>query len=77
MRLPSARRPAFALGALVAAWIAVVGGLSWFLAASQSSSRSSLSARLQARTELAAEFSSLYVNDLISRERREAMSWLA
>lgn len=77
MRLPRVRLPALMLGGLVAAWIAVIGGLSWFLAASQSSSRASISARLQARTELGAEFASLYVSDLISRERREAMSWLA
>jgi diguanylate cyclase (GGDEF)-like protein len=77
MRLRAARRPTFVLAALVVAWIAVIGGLSWFLAGSQSSSRGSLSDRMQARTELGAEFASLYVSDLISRERREAMSWLA
>jgi diguanylate cyclase (GGDEF)-like protein len=64
-------------GVLALAGILLVGGLSWFLASKESSSRRSLAQRFQARTELGAESVSLYVGDLIAREHREAFAWLA
>jgi diguanylate cyclase (GGDEF)-like protein len=55
----------------------VVGGLAWFLAASQASARHSLVERLGARVQLGAEFTTLYADDLFARERQVAESWLA
>jgi diguanylate cyclase (GGDEF)-like protein len=71
------RRPGWLLVGLAAAWLAAIGGLSWLLASSEGSSRSSLVQRFDSRTALGSEFASLYVRDLISREHREGRSWLA
>jgi diguanylate cyclase (GGDEF)-like protein len=62
---------------LVLVWAAMIGGLGWLLADSQSSSKSSITQRLQARSQQGADFAALYLDDLIGRDRREAQSWLA
>jgi diguanylate cyclase (GGDEF)-like protein len=62
--------------ALVAGWLAVIVVAAWGLAASQDSSRQAMLTRLQARTEYAASFISIYARDLLVRERSAARSWL-
>ncbi len=57
-------------------WAAVTGALAWFLANSQSDSRRSIVQRTQARVQLGAEFATLYVGDLLSREHTQGMTWL-
>ncbi len=57
-------------------WIALMLALGELLATSQAHARRDVAARLDARTKAGAEFSSLYVNDILARERRQATSWL-
>jgi diguanylate cyclase (GGDEF)-like protein len=62
---------------LVLAWAAMIGGLGWLLAASQSASESSITQRLQQRSQQFAGFGAQYLDDLVASDRREAQSWLA
>jgi diguanylate cyclase (GGDEF)-like protein len=63
--------------ALVAAWLLIIAVGGWALAASQSSSRRAVAARVQSRTEYSASFISIYARDLLARERAAAQAWLA
>src|ERR1700684_3966435 len=74
-------RPARSRGAVVVAialgWIVVMLALAELLATSQAHARHDVAQKRAARTEAGAEFSSLYVKDLLARERTQASSWLA
>jgi diguanylate cyclase (GGDEF)-like protein len=59
------------------AWAGAMFGLAELLATSQSHARSGIAGRLSQRTSAAAEFSSLYVKDILARERQQAATWLA
>ncbi len=64
--------------ALVAlAWLGLMVGLAGLLAGSQATARRQVAQRFQARTANGAEFASLYVRDILSRERRLATIGLA
>jgi diguanylate cyclase (GGDEF)-like protein len=63
--------------ALTAAWLAVIVVAGGLLGGSQDSSRDAMLSRLQARTNYAASFISVYARDLLTRERAAAGSWLA
>ncbi len=63
--------------ALVICWIALIEAGCRLLANSQANSRKGMAARLQTRTQLAANFVSIYAGDLISRQRAQAFSWFA
>jgi diguanylate cyclase (GGDEF)-like protein len=73
-------RPARSRSAVVLAvalgWIVVMLALAQLLATSQAHARRDVAQRLAARTQAGAEFSSLYVKDLLAREREQAASWL-
>jgi diguanylate cyclase (GGDEF)-like protein len=75
------KRPRLRLGrlgvVLVAGWLAVIVVAGSVLAASQDSSREAMLGRLQARTQYAASFISIYARDLVTRERSAARSWLS
>jgi hypothetical protein len=66
-------RPARSRSAVVLAvalgWIVVMLALAQLLATSQAHARRDVAQRLAARTQAGAEFSSLYVKDLLPRER--------
>lgn len=62
---------------LLVMWVALMGALSWFLAASQARARRDTAQRLAARTASGAEFSSLSVQDIFAREREQAKDALA
>jgi diguanylate cyclase (GGDEF)-like protein len=62
---------------LVLVWVAMIGGLGCLLAASQNASESSITQRLQLRSQQVAQFASQYLDDLVASDRREALSWLA
>jgi len=57
----------------IVVWIAVVAGLVLFLGNSQRDGRRLIVARTQTRVQLGAEFATLYVKDLLSRERTEGL----
>ncbi len=63
--------------ALVIGWFALIAAGCLLLADSQANSRNGIAARLQTRTQLAANFVSIYAGDLISRQRAQAFSWFA
>jgi diguanylate cyclase (GGDEF)-like protein len=64
------------LGAVaIVAWLVVMVVAGWVLAGSQSSSRRAVAGRLEARTRYAATFVSIYVHDLLERDRSAAQSW--
>jgi diguanylate cyclase (GGDEF)-like protein len=73
-------RPARSRGAVVLAlalgWIVVMLALAELLATSQAHARRDVAQKLSARAQAGAEFSSLYVKDLLGRERQQAASWL-
>jgi hypothetical protein len=50
--------------------------LAELLASSQAHARRGVAQKLSARTAAGAEFSSLYVKDILAREREQAASWL-
>jgi len=58
------------------AWLGAMCALAVFLSASQAQARRDVAQRLEARTSAGAEFSSLYVRDILARERVQAASWL-
>lgn len=62
---------------VVIAWLGIMVALAGFLAASQARARRDVAQRLEARVASGAEFSSLYVRDIFTRERRQAATWLA
>ena len=62
--------------AVALAWVVLMLALAQLLATSQGHARRNLAQKLAARTQTGAEFSSLYVKDILERERREAVSWL-
>jgi hypothetical protein len=88
MRLPSIRSgslPAVSAGrdraraAIVVAlivWVGVIGALTVALSNSQSAARHLIITRTQTRAQLGAEFATLYVKDLLGRERTEGLTWL-
>ena len=63
--------------ALVIGWLALIAAGSWLLATSQANSRTAMAARLQARVQLAANFVSIYANDLLTSQRAQALTWFA
>jgi len=63
--------------ALVIGWLAVIAAGGWALAASQSSSRRAVAARVESRTRYSASFISLYTRDLLARDRAAAEAWLS
>jgi diguanylate cyclase (GGDEF)-like protein len=62
--------------AVAVGWIVVMLALAELLATSQAHARRDVAQKLTARTHAGAEFSSLYVKDLLARERQQAASWL-
>jgi len=80
--LPQARAP---LGqgsrrltiALVIGWLVVMAAGGWALVSSQATSRRSVAARVQSRAEYTASFISIYAQDMLTRERAAAQSFLA
>ena len=74
------RRSAWSRGAVMLAvalgWIVVIFGLAELLASSQQHARSDVAQKLAARTQAGAEFASLYIKDILAREREQAISWL-
>ena len=63
--------------ALVIPWLALIAAGTWLLAASQANSRKAMEARLQTRVQYAANFVSIYTNDLLASQRAQALSWFA
>jgi diguanylate cyclase (GGDEF)-like protein len=61
----------------VCAWLGLIAGLAALVAGSQANARREIDQRLQARTRSGAEFASLYVRDILRRERRVATIELA
>ncbi len=61
----------------VVAWLVIVGALAAVLAGSQADARRAVAQRLEQRTASGAQFASLYVRDILARERRQAATWLA
>jgi diguanylate cyclase (GGDEF)-like protein len=59
------------------AWVGAMFVLAELLAVSQAHARLGTTQRLAARTSAGAEFSSLYVKDILARERVQASIWLA
>jgi hypothetical protein len=57
-------------------WIVVMLALAELLATSQAHARRDVAQKLATRTQAGAEFSSLYVRDILAREREQAVSWL-
>jgi hypothetical protein len=82
MELRTKPRRARSRGAVVLAvalaWIVVMLALAEVLASasSQAHARRDVAQKLAARTQAGAEFSSLYVTDILARERKQAGSWL-
>jgi diguanylate cyclase (GGDEF)-like protein len=72
----SARSRGAVMLAVALGWIVVMFGLAELLASSQAHARSDVAQKLAARTLAGAEFSSLYVKDILAREREQATSWL-
>ena len=65
------------MAALVIAWLAVIAAGCWLLAASQANSRKAMEARLKTRVQYAANFVSIYTDDLLASQRAQALSWFA
>lgn len=63
--------------ALVIGWLALIGVGCWLLAASQANSRKAMEARLQTRVQYAANFVSIYTDDLLASQRAQALNWFA
>jgi diguanylate cyclase (GGDEF)-like protein len=63
--------------ALVIAWVALIGAGCWLLAASQANSRKVMEARLHTRVQYAANFVSIYTDELLASQRAQALSWFA
>jgi diguanylate cyclase (GGDEF)-like protein len=63
--------------ALVIAWLTLIGAGCWLLASSQASNRRAMEARLQTRVQYAANFVSIYTDDLLASQRAQALSWFA
>ena len=63
--------------ALVIAWLALIGAGCWLLGASQANSRKAMEARLQTRVQYAANFVSIYTDDLLASQRAQALNWFA
>ena len=63
--------------ALVIGWLALIGAGCWLLAASQANSRKAMEARLQTRVQYAANFVSIYTDDLLASQRAQALNWFA
>ena len=59
------------------AWLGVLVALGIVLAGSQAGARRAVAQRLAARTSGGSEFAALYVQDILSRERKQADVWLA
>ncbi len=59
------------------AWFGFMAAAAGFVAASQAQARHQIEQRFEARVASGAEFSSLYVKDILARERRQAAIWLA
>jgi diguanylate cyclase (GGDEF)-like protein len=57
---------------LMLAWVGLIGGLTWYLADSQSRARRDVAQRLAMRASAAVEFASLYVQDIYAREHAQA-----
>jgi diguanylate cyclase (GGDEF)-like protein len=62
--------------ALVIGWLAVMAAGGWALVTAQANSRRSVAARVQSRAEYTASFISIYSQDMLTRERAAAQSWL-
>jgi diguanylate cyclase (GGDEF)-like protein len=75
-RSGSARTRAVVMLAVALGWIVVMVALGEMLASSQAHARRDVALKLTARTQAGAEFSSLYVKDILAREREQAASWL-
>jgi diguanylate cyclase (GGDEF)-like protein len=74
---PTPARPRGTIVLAVAlGWIVLMLALAELLATSQANSRRDVVQKLAARAEAAAEFSSLYVKDVLAREREQATTWL-
>jgi diguanylate cyclase (GGDEF)-like protein len=76
MKLRPARSRGAVMVAVALGWIVVMLALADLLATSQAHARRDVAQKLTARAQAGAEFSSLYVKDLLARERRQAASWL-
>jgi diguanylate cyclase (GGDEF)-like protein len=63
--------------ALVIGWLALIGAGCWLLASSQATSRKAMEARLQTRVQFAANFVSIYTDDLLASQRAQALNWFA
>jgi diguanylate cyclase (GGDEF)-like protein len=72
----SSGRPRAAIIVALIAWVGVIGGLTVALSNSQSATRRLIVTRTEARAQLGAEFATLYVKDLLGRERTEGLTWL-
>ena len=59
------------------AWLALIGAGCWLLAASQANNRKAMEARLQTRVQYAANFVSIYTDDLLASQRAQALNWFA
>jgi len=75
------RRRARWRGAVVLAialgWIVVMVAMAGLLASSQANARRGVAQKLLARVQAGAEFSSLYIKDVLAREDMQAAIWLA
>jgi diguanylate cyclase (GGDEF)-like protein len=63
--------------ALVVGWLLIIAAGGWALAASQSSSRRAVAARVRSKTEYSASFISIYAREQQARERAAAQAWLS
>jgi len=63
--------------ALMIGWLALIGAGCWLLSASQANSRKAMEARLQTRVQYAANFVSIYTDDLLTNQRAQALTWFA
>ncbi len=63
--------------ALVIGWLALIGAGCWLLAASQANNRKAMEGRLRTRVQYAANFVSIYTDDLLASQRAQALSWFA
>jgi diguanylate cyclase (GGDEF)-like protein len=62
---------------LVIAWLGLIAAGCWLLASSQANSRKGMEARLQTRVQYAANFVSIYADDLVASQRAQALNWFA
>src|SRR3984885_584794 len=63
--------------ALVVGWLLVIAVGGWAVLNSQSSSRRAVAGRVVSRTQYSASFISLYLRDLLARDRAAAQAWLS